>query len=177
MLKPAAFVPLLAVAAWTVACSPPAPVPAERIELAAFAAALRTAVEYGVVDPGEAAARAALGEGWGAPEEGDGKRFAWGVGPQSRFTFELVAARDLELLLRGWSYPFDGGGDQSVAVWVNGAPAGEAVLGRTPTDLRFAVPAALAKAGENVVELRYARWNVQADRQSLAVEARPARLR
>lgn len=169
MLKPAALVPLLAVAAWTAACRAPAPVPAERIELAAFAAALRTTAEYGVVDPGEAAARAALGEGWGAPEEGDGRRFAWGAGPQSRFAFELVAARDLELRLRGWSYPFDGGGDQSVAVWVNGAPAGEAVIAATPTDLRFAVPAALAQAGENIVELRYARWNVQAGRQPLAV--------
>lgn len=169
MLKSAALVPLLAFAAWTAACRAPAAVPAERIELAAFAAALRTTVEYGVVDPGEAAARAALGEGWGAPEEGDGRRFAWGAGPQSRFAFELVAARDLELRLRGWSFPFDGGGDQSVAVSVNGAPAGEAVVGRTPTDLRFAVPAAIAKAGENIVELRYARWNVQAGRQPLAV--------
>jgi choline-sulfatase len=173
LLKPAALVPLLAVAAWTAACRAPAPapatVPAERIELAAFAAALRTTVEFGVFDPGEAAARAALGEGWGAPEEGDGRRFAWGAGPQSRFAFELVATRDLELLLRGWSFPFDGGGDQSVAVWVNGALAGEAVLGPTPTDLRFAVPAALARPGENVVELRYARWNVQAGRRPLAV--------
>ena len=169
MLKPAAFVPLLAVAAWTVACRPPAPVPAERIELAAFAAALRTTVEYGVVDPGEAAAREALGEGWGAAEGGGGRRFAWGMGPQSRFAFELVAARDLELRLRGWSFPFDGGGDQSVAVSVNGAPASEAVIGPTPTDLRFAVPAALAQAGENVVELRYARWDLQAGRQPLAV--------
>ncbi len=169
MLKSAALFPLLAFAAWTAACRAPAAVPAERIELAAFAAALRATVEYGVVDPGEADARAALGEGWGAAEEGDGRRFAWGAGPQSRFAFELVAARDLELRLRGWSFPFDGGGDQSVAVSVNGAPAGEAVIGRTPTDLRFAVPAALAKAGENIVELHYARWNVQAGRRPLAV--------
>ncbi|MEO8195714.1 MAG: sulfatase [Thermoanaerobaculia bacterium] len=167
-MKLAALVPLLAVAGWTVACRAPAPVPAERIELAAFAAALRTTVEHGVVDPGEPTARAALGEGWGAPEEGDGRRFAWGVGPQSRFTFELVAARALELRLRGWSFPFGDGGDQRVAVRVNGEPVGEAVVGPAPSELRFAVAAGLVMAGENVVELRYARWNVRAGEQPLA---------
>ena len=169
MLKLAALVPLLAVAGWTVACRAPAPVPAERIELAAFAGALRSTVENGVIDPGEATARAALGEGWGGPEEGDGRRFAWGAGPQSRFAFALVAARDLELRLRGWSFPFAGGGEQRVALWVNGALVGETVIGPTPTELRFAVAADRVLAGENVVELRYARWHDQAGEQPLAV--------
>ncbi len=74
-----------------------------------------------------AAARAHLREGWGAPERSGTTSFAWGAGPLSRFAFELVAARDLELGLRGWSFPFARRpASKRRAVRANGPTAGEA---------------------------------------------------
>ncbi len=131
----------------------------ERVPLSAFAAALRPTGEGGVFDPGEAAARASLREGWGPSEQSATTRFSWGAGPQSRLAFDLVEARDLELRLRGWSFPFTPGGEQRVVARVNGQPVGEAIVGPTVTELRFAVAASAVAAGENLLELRYARWN------------------
>ncbi len=159
MLKPVAFLALVTVAGWATSCRAPTPVPLERVPLAGFAAALRTMAENGVLDPGEPASRTALGEGWGPAERSAATRFSWGAGPLSRLSFELVAARDLELRLRGWSYPFAGGGEQRVRLAVNGEPVGEAAVGPTATELRFSVEASRVQAGENILELRYARWN------------------
>ena len=123
---------LLCLVAGTVAACRPAPpaAPVDRVPLAAFAGALRVSAETTTVELGEAAAGASLREGWGPPEPGPATTFRWGAGQLSRVHFELVAARDLELRLRGWSYPFADGGAQRVEVRVNGQPVDE----RAPPD-------------------------------------------
>lgn len=147
--------------------SPPAPV--DRVPLAAFAAALRVSAETTTIDLAEAAAGASLREGWGPPEPGPATTFRWGAGPLSRVSFELVAARDLELRLRGWSYPFADGGAQRVEVRINGELVDERVLPAASTAWAVAVPAARVEAGENLLELRYARWNEHPDEAPWAV--------
>lgn len=141
------------------ACGAPASPPLDRIPLAAFADSLRTVVGTVAVDPGDPAARPRLREGWGPIEQANGTAFAWAAGPQSRLAFDLVTVRDLEVRLRGWSFPFAGGGEQRVAAWVNGVPVGQADVAPTATEFRFAVAASALAAGENLLELRYTRWN------------------
>ncbi len=164
--------PLLCLAAGVVAlaCRPQPPsAPVDRVPLVAFAAALRVSAETTTIDLGETAAGASLREGWGPPEPGPVSIFRWGAGPLSRVTFELVAARELELRLRGWSYPFLAGGEQRVEVRVNGQPVDERALTSTSTAWAVAVPAERVRAGENVLELRYARWNERPDEAPWAV--------
>ena len=169
MLSPARLVLCLVAGMVATACRQAPPAPVDRVPLAAFAAALRVSAETTTVDLGEAAAGAALREGWGPPEPGPAATFRWGAGPLSRVSFELVAARDLELRLRGWSYPFADGGAQRVEVWINGQPVDERALGVASTAWAVAVPAARVRAGENLLELRYARWNERPDEAPWAV--------
>lgn len=162
---------LLCLVAGTVAACRPAPpaAPVDRVPLAAFAGALRVSAETTTVELGEAAAGASLREGWGPPEPGPATTFRWGAGQLSRVHFELVAARDLELRLRGWSYPFADGGAQRVEVRVNGQPVDERAVPAASTAWAVAIPAARVRAGENLLELRYARWNERPDEAPWAV--------
>jgi hypothetical protein len=169
LLSPARLVLCLVAGMAATACRQAPPAPVDRVPLAAFAAALRVSAETTTVDLGEAAAGAALREGWGPPEPGPAATFRWGAGPLSRVSFELVAARDLELRLRGWSYPFADGGAQRVEVWINGQSVDERALGVASTAWAVAVPAARVRAGENLLELRYARWNERPDEAPWAV--------
>lgn len=143
--------------------------PAERIPLAAFAAALRTTSESTAIDFGATTPERALREGWGPPEPGPESSFRWGAGPLSRVSFELVAARDIELQLRAWSFPFADGGEQRVEAYVNGQPVGGRTVPATATAWTFEVPAARVRAGENLLELRYARWNERPNEAPWAV--------
>lgn len=161
--------PLLAFAGWTAGCRAPAPAPSESRPLASFAPALRASVETTALDIGEPEAGAQLLEGWGPAERAGATSFQWGAGERSRLRFELVAVRDLELRLRGWSFPFAGGGAQRVALFVNGEPVGEQAIGTTAATLVFALPAPLLAAGENLLELRYARWNERAGEAPWAI--------
>lgn len=169
MLKstaPLTLLTLLAAAGGTSSCrqSPPPAVPEsvhvfERVELAAFGPALTLSAETRAIDIGELAAGEHLREGWAAPERSGTTSFVWGAGTLSRLAFEVVEVRDLEVRLRGWSFPFAGGTGQRVELRVNGQTVGEQSLGPDPATLRFALPAASVRAGENVLELRYARRN------------------
>lgn len=169
MLSPRKLL-LCLVAGTAAACRPePPPVPFDRVPLAAFAATLRLSAETTTIDLGEAAGSAALREGWGPPEPGPAATFRWGAGPLSRVSFELVAARGLELRLRGWSYPFAAGDTQRVEVRINGERVDERAVPTTSTAWAVAVPAARVRAGENLLELRYARWNERPDEAPWAV--------
>ncbi len=178
MLKFTALLTLLVAAGGTSGCRPPsspageAPTGAddyERLDLAAFGPALRLSAETRAIDIGEPAAGAHLREGWAAPERSGATSFIWGAGARSRLSFELVEARDLELRLRGWSFPFAGGPSQRVELRANGATAGEQEIGPDPTTLRFSLPAARLRAGENLLELRYARFNTGREEAPWAV--------
>ncbi len=142
---------LLAFAGWTAACRAGAPLPSESITLAAFALALRATVETADLDIGEPEAAAHLLEGWGPAERACATSFQWGAGGRSRLRFELVEVRDLELRLRGWSFPFSGGEAQRVALFVNGEPVGEQAIGTAAATLVFALPASILAAGENLL--------------------------
>jgi arylsulfatase A-like enzyme len=172
-LRPFTLLTLLAIAGGTSGCRAPAPpeVPEtlERVELVEFASALRVARETTAVDIGEPAAWPHLREGWGAPEKSGTTSFAWGMGAVSRLSFELVDVRDLDLRLRGWSFPFASGESQRVELRINGRAVGEQAIGADATTLRFAVPATLLRAGENILELRYARRNEGPKEAPLAV--------
>ena len=172
-MKPRSLRAWLAVAtlaaALTGACHAPAPVPTQRVPLAEFAAALRPSIEMAVIDIGTPASRAALHEGWGPLESTGATTFSWGAGPLSRLSFDLVQARNLELRLRGWSFPFDGGVPQRVEVRVNGRPVGAQVVETAATTLRFLLPAATLRTGENLLELRYGRWNERPGERPWAV--------
>ncbi|MEO7795890.1 MAG: sulfatase [Thermoanaerobaculia bacterium] len=137
--------------------------------MAAFAAVLRPTSETTAIDFGASGPERSLREGWGPSEPGPVSSFRWGAGPLSRVSFELVAARDVEVRLRGWSFPFTEGGEQRVEAFINGESVGERTVSPAATAWTFEVPAARVRAGENLLELRYARWNENPDQAPWAV--------
>ncbi|MFN7942210.1 MAG: sulfatase [Thermoanaerobaculia bacterium] len=144
----------------------PAPersLPAGRVPLAALAGAARLAVETRVVDVGEPEARAALGTGWGPDERSPETSFAWGGGASSTVTVEIVEPRDLELVLRGWSFPFPSGPPQRVRLRWNGEELGRRELAREPREIALAVDRERVRSGENLLELAYERFDETAD--------------
>lgn len=157
---PAAALPALLVAGLALAltaCAPGPAADAERIDLAPLAATAAAIVETAGIDAGTPAGRPHLASGFGPDEGGDGSTFAWGLGERSELRFDLVEPRPLRLRLRGWSYPFDDGGGQRVELWLGGRRIGEAALGAAPEMLVLELPAEALRAGENRLELRYAR--------------------
>jgi len=149
---------LLVAAALAAACAREPPLPPARLELAAFAAAARVAVETAQIDVGTPAARERLELGWGPDETSGEMSFAWGAGSASTLLFERVRAGAVELQARGWSYPFDDGQGQTVTFRLNGEAIGERRLGLAPESFALTLPARWLVAGENRLELSYRRF-------------------
>ena len=141
----------------------PPPAPVDRVPLAAFAAALRPIGGDGDGRPRGAGAFAwRSAKGWGPRRKRAPRPDSAGGRDRSRASsFELVAARDLELPPARLVVSVRPTAASSVSTLRGQRPAGR--RGGRRTDgygtLRFAVEAARLQAGENILELRYARWN------------------
>jgi choline-sulfatase len=159
LLKPRVVLELLCLAGLVLACRGTDPAPRARVPLSAFAGALREITTAADIDIGTPAGRERLREGWGPDEANADTTFSWGAGPLSRLIFDADATDDLDLALRGWSFPFADDAPQRVEVRLNGRPIGDATVPRTATTLRFKLAADRLRAGENLLELRYERWH------------------
>lgn len=137
--------------------APERPLPALYADLAALAPSARPLVETRAIDFGVPAARSRMLAGWGPDEATDTATFVWGGGDGSELAFDLVERRDLTLRLRGWSFPFDDGGGQTVTLSVNGHEIGDHDFTTAPATWAVRVPEEILAGGVNRLRLTYRR--------------------
>ncbi len=154
-----ALVPAALLAVAGAACSRPEPPPplAQSVDFALLLPAAALLVETAAIDVGTPEGRADLRGGFGPDEMAGDESYAWGLGEGSEVRFVVVEPRALRLRLRGWSYPFEDGLGQRVALSVNGRPAGAIALGPAPGTVVADLPVDLLRIGENRLELDYER--------------------
>lgn len=133
------------------------PLPPVRADLATLAPLARLRAETREIDLGEPAAREHLLAGWGPDESTGTASFVWGGGSSSLVAFEVVEPRPLTLALRGWSYPFEDGQGQQVTLRLGGVEIARRHFNVDPETWRVELPAERLVAGENRLELAYAR--------------------
>ena len=150
--------PLLAALAAFAGCAPAdSPLPPESRPLADFDPFARRYATTRTLDFGAPATRARLWSGWGADEVSADESHVWGIGERSTLTLDVVEPRRLRLVLRGWAFPFSDSRPQEVTVSVNGAEIGRRVVSPRPSQIELDVDADQWRAGENLLELAYAR--------------------
>ena len=138
-------------------CSSPSQLPERTFPLVELADAARVTVETDAIDIGSEAGAGALWSGWGPNESSPEGTFVWGAGERSLVRFEVVEPRDRTLRLRGWSYPFADASTQEVRLSIGGREVARHKFMPSPGTVVIEVSGDLLRAGENFLELRYAR--------------------
>ncbi len=146
----------------------PAPLSRRHDLLADLAAGLRV---RDAVDPGHALCRALLDSRWHGPETAtDGSHLAWTAASEAAVTLPVARAGPGRLVLRACGA---GGHDgRRVRLVVNGTPLPAQLLPPVLTEIAFACPTGLLRAGDNTVLIATDRTVRPCD-LSASADARP----
>ncbi|MDJ0847405.1 MAG: sulfatase [Myxococcota bacterium] len=156
MAKAVASALWLGLGAWLLACQPAGPT--RDLDLTQIFELAEAATETELIDFGTPEARAHLLRGWGFNQRpGDGRSFVWGLGERSVLGIRVGEPRELRVRFRCWPARLEGAPEASLEMFVAGAKVGEARLEPRPSWYAVRVPPTVLVAGENRIELRYAR--------------------
>lgn len=125
------------------------------------------------IDFGDPASRSHLLDGWSVDERWEGRTsFVWGLGPASTVRFRLAQPRSVAITFRCLALAFAAAPPQVITPVLNGIELPPVVV-ESPafTNYDLALPARALRSGDNLLELRYARWGAPAG--ELGAEMRP----
>ncbi len=127
----------------------------EVIDLIADRPPIELQWEEETIDLGTPLARRHLAAGWNPPAAGPQESFIWSRGDESKFVFDLVSPRNLELVMRCRCLPDPNLPPQEVSILVGNDEVGRVSPGPTYADHSVRLPKERLRAGRNTVVFRY----------------------